>query len=258
LLAPGEDPHSFQPLPSDARNVAEADVIFAFGLGLEPWLADLYEGSGSSALLVEVSQGVELLTSAEGEAHEGEGDAADGERAPVDPHIWFDVLRAAASVERIRDALITADPDGAATYRSNAEAYLAELAEIDRWIVEQVASLPLESRRLVTAHDTFRYFADRYGFVVVGSLLPSSTESATPSAQDILRLAEAIRAQGVAAVFAENVTQGSLLEQVAEEAGVRVVGPLYTDALGPPGSPGDTYIGMMRYNVQLVVEALRP
>jgi ABC-type Zn uptake system ZnuABC Zn-binding protein ZnuA len=248
LLAPGEDAHAFEPIPSDARRLSDADLILAFGFGLEPWLADLHAASGSSVPLVEVSEGLEARPAAEEE----------GEHGALDPHVWFDVRRAMAAVERVRDALTEVDPPGETTYRANAEAYIAELEALDEWIVEQVATLPVERRKLVTSHDTFAYFAERYGFVVVGSLLPTSTEAASPSAQDILRLAEAIRREGVPAVFPENVTTGSLLNQVAEEAGVEVVGPLYTDALGPAGSPADTYLGLMHFDVETIVAALRP
>jgi ABC-type Zn uptake system ZnuABC Zn-binding protein ZnuA len=161
-----------------------------------------------------------------------------------------------AIVEVIRDALVAADPDNAALYTANAEAYLAELTELDAFIEAQVAELPVERRKLVTTHDTFGYFAARYGFEIVGTALGASTEAADPSAGAIAELVEAIRAAGVPAIFAENVSNMRLMETIAREAGVTLAPDLYTDALGAPGSPGATYLEMMRYNVTTIVQAL--
>jgi len=159
-------------------------------------------------------------------------------------------------VKNIREALAEADPANAAAYQANADQYIGELQALDAWVFEQVKSLPVDRRKLVTTHDTFGYFAARYGFEVAGTVLPTSTEGASPSAKELAALVEAVKAQGVPAVFAENVSSNTLLNQVAAEAGVNVVASLYTDALGPPGSEGDTYVKMMRYNVTTVVNAL--
>jgi ABC-type Zn uptake system ZnuABC Zn-binding protein ZnuA len=156
----------------------------------------------------------------------------------------------------IAEALIEADPANAADYRANAAAYTTQLQELDAWIVEQVRRVPQDRRKLVTTHDTFGYFAARYGFEVLGSVLPVTTEGASPSAQELAELVQAVQAAGVPAVFAENVSSNALLNQVAAEAGVTVVGSLYTDALGPPGSDGDTYLRLMRYNVTQIATAL--
>ena len=159
-------------------------------------------------------------------------------------------------VKAIRDALAKADAPNAAYYQANAEAYTAQLQELDNWVFTQVKTLPESRRKLVTTHDTFGYFADRYSFEVVGAVLPASTEGASPSAQEVAALVESVKAAGVPAVFAENVSSNTLLRQVADEAGVSVVASLYTDALGPPGSDGDTYLKMMRYNVATIVTEL--
>jgi ABC-type Zn uptake system ZnuABC Zn-binding protein ZnuA len=161
-------------------------------------------------------------------------------------------------VKNIRDALAKADPANAATYQANADAYLTQLQELDAWVFAQVKAVPEARRKLVTTHDTFGYFAARYGFEVVGTILPTSTEGASPSAKELAALIEAVKAQGVPAVFAENVSSNALLNQVAAEAGVKVVASLYTDALGPSGSEGETYEKMVRYNVTTIVNALLP
>lgn len=175
-----------------------------------------------------------------------------------DPHVWHDVANAMVMVEAIRDALSAAGPDNAEAYAANADAYLAELAELDAWVTEQIERIPPERRKLVTAHDTFGYFAQRYGLEVVGTALGSlNTEAADPSAGELATLIEQIQAEGVPALFAENVSNPALIERIAQETGVTVGEPLYTDALGPPGSGAETYLDMMRTNVEIIAETLR-
>ncbi len=241
LVGPGTDTHTFNPSPADGAALAKAQVVFENGLGFESWLNDLYASSGSQAARVAVTDGVPIIN-------------ADGQ---PDPHVWHSVPNAEVMVANIRDALSKADPGNAEAYRANAEAYTAQLQSLDAWIVEQVNSVPAERRKLVTNHDTLGYFAQRYGFQVLGTLLPGSTEGASPSAQQLAGLVEAVKASGVPAVFAENVASNNLIDQVATEAGVKVVASLYTDALGPPGSGADTYLGMLRANVTTIVAALR-
>jgi zinc/manganese transport system substrate-binding protein/manganese/iron transport system substrate-binding protein len=240
LVPPGSDAHTFAPTAADSAGVAKATLIFQNGLGFESWLDDLYAASGSTAKRLTLTDGLTLIQSAEG----------------VDPHVWHDAQRAAQMVNALALALEQADPAHAETYRANATAYITQLKELDAWIVAQVNTVPPAQRQLVTTHDTFGYFAERYGFDVVGTILPTSTEGAAPSALALAALAEAMRASGVRAVFAENVASNSLLEQVAAEAGAIVVASLYTDALGPAGSEGETYLKMMRFNVATIVGAL--
>jgi len=186
------------------------------------------------------------------------GAAADGQ-GPVgapDPHVWQSVGHVMEMVEAMRDALMEADASHAEIYRARAEQFLLQLGELDAWAFEQTASLPAEQRRLVTNHDSLGYFAERYGFELLGSLLPLSTEAGSASAQNIARLVDLIKASGVPAIFGESISSDRLLQQVAREAGVEAVGSLYTDSLGPPGSTADTYLKMMRHNVETIVGAL--
>jgi ABC-type Zn uptake system ZnuABC Zn-binding protein ZnuA len=153
--------------------------------------------------------------------------------------------------------LVATDPVRAELYEANAAAYIVELEALDASIREQVGTLPPERRKLVTSHDTFGYFADAYGFEVIGTALGSiSTEAGDPSARDIAMLITQIEEAGVPAIFAENVANPDLMESIAAEAGVVLAPPLYTDALGPQGSPGETYVGMMQSNVTTIVDAL--
>ncbi len=245
LVGAGQDLHTYEPTPADGSALADAALVFENGLEFEKWLDKLYDASGSKAPRIVVTKGLEPLTLAAGE-----------EMGTTDPHAWHDVANAIHMVEAIRDALQQADPANAQAYGTNAQAYLAQLGELDAWVVQQVQTVPAARRKLVTNHDTLGYFAKRYGFEILGTLLPTSTEGASPSAQQMAHLVEALKAAGAPAVFAENVSSNALLNQVATEAGVKVTASLYTDALGLPGSEGDTYMKMVRYNVTTIVNAL--
>lgn len=254
LVGPDGDAHTFEPTPKDAVSLAEADLVFENGVGFETWLDKLYSSSGTRARRVVVTDGLKLR-----EGDDREPGTAHHHNDEHDPHVWHDVKNAAHMVGAIRDTLVQADPPNADKYLINAAAYLDRLGALDAWVVEQVGGLPKERRKLVTSHDTFGYFADRYGFEVVGDMLSSvSTEAADPSPAAFARLAGAVRAAGVPAIFAENVHNPKLMERLAKEAGVRLAPPLYTDALGPPGGDGDSYEKMIRHNVATIVGALKP
>lgn len=250
LVGPGVDTHTFEALPSDSVALAEADVVLAMGLGFETWLPELLQAAGVEEKLVEAGEGLpreDLLTFAYG-----------AEQGAIDPHVWQDPLRARAIVRAIAVTLAEADPQRAANYYSRAEAYLAELEALDAWIVGRLADIPAEERRLVTTHDALAYFADRYGFMIVGTAFGLSGETASPSAQDLADLVDSLRARPVPALFGGLGESNQILNQIAEEAGIPPVVPLYADSLGPPGSQGDTYLGMMRHNAEAIAAALAP
>jgi ABC-type Zn uptake system ZnuABC Zn-binding protein ZnuA len=267
IVPAGGDAHTFDPAPDQIAAVAEADVVFAIGLDFEPWLDDVISSSGTGADVVTVSDGLELITSDGEHDHEDEteeehaehADEAEEERdhGATDPHVWGDVQNVIAIVATVEEALAAADPENADTYEANAAAYTAELEALDAWVAEQVATLPEEHRKLVTSHDTFAYYARAYGFEIVGTAIASvSTESGDPSAEEIATLVQQIQETGVPAIFTENVSNPDLIEQIATEAGVVVGPPLYTDALGEPGTDGDTYIKAIEWNTTSIVTAL--
>ena len=161
-------------------------------------------------------------------------------------------------VRNISAALSNADAANAATYAANADAYIAKLQALDKEISTLVDQVPAERRKIVTSHDALGYFADRYGFTIVGSVIPAlSTEAGDPSAQDIAKLVDGIKAEGVKAIFLESMANPRLVERVAQEAGVRIGPELYTDALGGPDSDGATFIDAMRANARTLIELLR-
>ena len=194
---------------------------------------------------------------ADGHEEHGEGESGGHQHGALDPHIWFDPLRVQQVVNAIAAELSRADPAGQAFYQENAAAYNRELDALHAWIQEQVATLPEERRLLVTSHDSFRYFAVRYGFQVVGAVIPSTTTEVEPTAQELSQLIETIEHVGAPAVFGENTQSNRLAQRIAEETGAKLIGTLYTGSLGQPGGEAGTYPDLMRYNTTTIVEALR-
>lgn len=245
LLQANVDPHEYDPQTGDLRAVATARVIFKSGVGLDAWLDKLIQNSGTKATVVDTSQGVSIR----------KGD----ERSPQgDPHIWHSAANAIIMLRNVRDGLAQADPPNAAAYRANADAYERTLNDTDAYIKQQIATIPPVQRKLVTNHDTFSYYAERYGLTIVGSIIPSLDTNAQPSARELGDLVRQIKAENVKAVFTETSINPALARQIAQEAGVKVVdGALYGDTLGPPGSGADTLDGMLRKNTDLIVANLK-
>jgi zinc/manganese transport system substrate-binding protein len=243
LMPIGADPHDFAPSARQAARLREADLVVTSGLGLEAGLADALEATGE--------EGTPILELGPALDPRPLGDAAAG--AP-DPHWWLDPLRAARAMRLIAERLErVADGDWHARAASGA----AELEALDGELRSVLAGIPAQRRKLITSHDAFGYFAERYGFEVVGVLVPGGATQAAPDPRALAELAAVIRAEGVPAIFAETTLPTNVAEALAAEVGreVRVV-VLYTGSLGEPGSGADTYAGMLRTNVELIVDAL--
>lgn len=268
LLPLGADPHSFDPSPQDIAAVADADIVFANGAGLETYMDDLLNNAGGDAVSVHVSQNVNFLEFAGGahehegeeEEHEAEEHEAEGEEhhhhEGIDPHVWLDPYNIVSWVDVIETNLVKLDPANAATYVANAQAYTAELQDLDVWIREQVALIPVENRKLVIDHTAFGYFAARYGFEQVGAIVPGYSTLAQPSAQELAALGDAIGQYDVKAVFVGNTVNPSLAEQVAQDTGVQLVF-LYIGSLSQPEDDAPTYLDLLRYDTSAIVEALK-
>ncbi len=250
LVPAGVDPHSFEPVPSDVRKVADCNVLIVNGAGLEQFLNHLLQNAGGTRLVVEASTG---LTSRLPE----KGEAQDEDHAHRDPHFWLDPNNVVTYVQNIREGLQRADPDGAAEYAAHADAYIRELEELDHWVAQQVSEIPQSRRLLVTNHESFGYFADRYGFTVVGTVIPSLSTDAVPSAQDLSHLVDRMRELGVKAIFLETGSNPELAHQVARETGIHVVTELYTHSPSRPGGPAPTYLDMVRFNTSTIIAALK-
>ena len=258
IVPAGGDAHTFDPTPDQVASIADASLIFEIGIGFETWLDAMVDASGTSATRIVVSNGVALLTADEDEHDDEEHHEDDGhDHGQFDPHIWGDVANAVQAAGTIRDALSAVDPDHADDYAANATAWIDSLQALDASIRDHVATIPADQRKLVTTHDTFGYYAHAYGFEIVGTALGSlSTEGGDPSAGEIADLVEQIESTGVPAIFAENVTGTDLMQVIADEAGVDLAPPLYTDALSEPDGPAATYLDMMTYNTVTIVTAL--
>jgi ABC-type Zn uptake system ZnuABC Zn-binding protein ZnuA len=256
LFHPNQDAHDFEPSPSQIRALSEADIVLRNGIGLDTFINRGLESSDADNVVV--TNGIALREGMHDEERDERDEAAEDEASGHDPHVWLSVANAKLMVENVRDALGAADPANAAAYAANAGAYLAELDALDAAIARQVADIPERCRKLVTNHEVLGYYADAYGFEFAGSVVPSLTSQAQPSAVDVAEIVELIREQGVPAVFAEASANPALIEQVGDEAGVTVVDDLYGDSLGTADSDGATYIGMMETNTRLIVDALRP
>jgi ABC-type Zn uptake system ZnuABC Zn-binding protein ZnuA len=239
IIPAGVGPEDYEPKPDDARSLDDADLVVSNGVGLDDFLGGLIEANGSDAPRLVVGDGIPTI---------------DVDGTP-NPHFWLDpTIVAEHYVPAIETKLAEIDPAGAPTYRANAAAYATEIAAMDAELKTEVATIPEADRKLVTFHDAFPYFARHYGFELVGVILGSPGQE--PSAGDLAKLIDTVKAAGVRAVFSEAQFSPVLAETLAKEAGItRVVTTLYNDALGP--APADTYLGMMRWNMAEIVEALR-
>jgi ABC-type Zn uptake system ZnuABC Zn-binding protein ZnuA len=250
LMPVGLDPHAYEPNPADVIKISDSQVLVVNGSGLEEWLAETIQNAGGERQIIVASTGLVMRTPREGEildAHTGEGD----------PHFWLNPLLAAKYVENIRDGLSLADPDGTPTYQANAQVYINKLSELDAWISSQVEQIPADQRLMVTNHESFGYFADRYGFNIIGTVIPSASTGSSPTARQLAELVTRIQETGTKAIFLETGANPQLAEQVAREAGIKVVIDLYTHSLTTAGGVAPTYIEMMRHNTQTIITALK-
>jgi ABC-type Zn uptake system ZnuABC Zn-binding protein ZnuA len=247
LAPPGTDPHSYEPTAKDVAAVADADLIFVNGAGLELFLEPLLRNAGGDAQVVVLSEGINLRK-LETE-HEGE-------EGGLDPHVWFDPNNITLWARNVEQALSGFDPANRERYAARAQAYQTELATLDKWIQEQVRQIAEADRALVADHDALGYFADRYGFRIVGAVIPGFSTLAEPSAQELAELQNAVRNLGVKAIFVGSTANPSLSQRVAEDTGV-AVRFLYTGSLSLADGPATTYLEFMRYNVSQIVDALK-
>ncbi|MBI4492902.1 MAG: zinc ABC transporter substrate-binding protein [Chloroflexi bacterium] len=247
ILGPDDDAHDYQPTAEDARKIAQADVVLAIGIGLEPWLDALARNARPGVQVVELAGAAKLQIEKGDDPEEPEGD----------PHVWQDPANTQKMVDVIRDALARLDAPGQTVYAANAAAYNRQLDQLDQQIKQQIATIPSEQRRLVTNHDAFGYYVRHYGLVFVGSVIPSLSTEAEPSAGEVRKLIQDIKEQHVKAIFTETNLSPRLEQQIAQEAGIKIYSNLYGDALGAPGSEGDTYIKAMLFNTRQIVEGLR-
>ena len=240
----GGDPHTYEPLPSDARRLANAAIVFRNGLGLERWLDKLIGGTRATRPVVTLTEGIASLKVASGDY-----------AGSPDPHAWMDPQLALQYVDAVERSLIQHFPQHRAAFAANAARYRAELTALDGEIAGLLAPIPEARRQLVTTHDAFSYFSRRYGLKLVASIWGISTDT-EPSAQEIARIISVVRASGVPVVFTETTVNPKLMKRIAHDAKVRLGQPLYGDSVGAPGSGKDTYVTMMRANAHAIATGL--
>jgi ABC-type Zn uptake system ZnuABC Zn-binding protein ZnuA/ABC-type Mn2+/Zn2+ transport system permease subunit len=274
ILQPNSDPHDYEPRPSDVEAVAGAELVFVSGRGLDDWAEELVSDSGGDAQIVNLGAMGPIRLAGEGHEHEEDEHSDEvpnaeehaGEvghehehedESELDPHWWHDPRNVEAAVPGIENSLVVADPSRKAEFIRNADAYVAELKALDAGIAKCIDSVPASRRKLVTDHDAFGYFANRYGIEVVGAVIPSQTTQAQASAKDLSELAKTIEAENVKAVFPESSLSASVVEAIARQTGATADYTLYGDTLGPEGSDGDTYLHMEEANADAVVRGFR-
>ncbi len=245
LIPVGADPHAYQPSPQDVVKIVAADVLILNGANLEAFISPILQNADTHKVIIKASTGLESLPDPSRQNPEG------------NPHFWLDPNNVIKYSENIRDGLSKADPEDSSYFAANTQSYIDSLHELDSWIKTQVRDIPQTHRLLVTNHETLGYFANRYGFNVVGAILPSITSGAAPSAQELAALIMQIRSSGAPAIFLESSTNPQLADQIASETGVKVISDLYTHSLSTPAGPAATYIDMMKHDVTSIVEALK-
>ncbi len=242
ILGPDNEPHEYEPTPSDAEAVAAADVVIENGANLDEWLTDLLANAGGDAQRVTAVDGIDLLPTEE-------------EGFPGDPHTWHDPEAAKAMVVNVAEGLAVADPDGRAIYEENAAAYSADIDEMATEIRQILEPIPPERRDLITTHDAFGYFVRAYDINQVGTVLSALTTDTEPSGRQIRELVDAIRAEDVRVIFTEEAVDAGLERRIADEAGAEVSTSLYADVLGGPGSGAETLIEAELANARAMAAA---
>ncbi|NBF40770.1 MAG: zinc ABC transporter solute-binding protein [Spirochaetes bacterium] len=263
LMRRGQNPHAYEPTPREMARVEDSYLAFVNGLDLEESLMESIEDVAGS-YVVPVSAGITVLGGGDEPDHEHgddhDDDGHDHEHAGGDPHFWFDPTNVITWTENIAEALGEADPSNRSTYEANRDAYIAELEALDLEIRQQISSIPRARRKLVVDHVALTYFADEYGFEIIGEVIPAATDQTEPSARHIASLTEIMREQDTGAIFIGG-TAGrglrNLVDSVADEVGrdIQIV-ELLTGSLAPEGSSGDSYLEFVRFNTEQIVSAL--
>lgn len=237
--------------------MARARLVVVNGLGFEGWMDRLVQSAGYRGDIVVASNGIAVRE--RDDEHAGHDDHAHDDHAHQhgknDPHAWQNPLNVVVYVRNITAALSKTDPSGAAIYKKNGDAYIAQLNELDRWAAAQFASIPDARRKVITSHDAFEYFGAHYK---VRFLAPQgvSTDS-EPSARDVAQLIRQIKQEKIRAVFIENMSNPKLMQQISKEAGATLGGKLYADALSKADGPAPTYLLLMRYNIGQLLAQLK-
>jgi ABC-type Zn uptake system ZnuABC Zn-binding protein ZnuA len=247
LIPMGLDPHSFESTPQDLALIGGSDVFIINGSGFESWLGPVMNNLPSDLRIIEASKGLTPRQPSDLEIVDEE----------IDPHFWLDPTRVIYYVGNIRDGLIAADPAGDSIYTNNAAAYVNQLQALDAWVASQIETIPADRRTMVTNHESFGYYADRYGLKIVGTILPGVTTGVSPSAHQLADLVTLINNEKVPAIFLEAGSNPELADQLASETDVKVITNIYSHSVTEADGPAPTYIAMIRANTEAIVKALK-
>jgi manganese/iron transport system substrate-binding protein len=253
LIGAGKDPHVYSATPSDRRAIEEADLVLYGGYDFEPEIIQMIEATNTPTPKVAISE-LAVTTPLLGEHHEhGEEGHAEEE---ADPHVWHDAEHGIAMVKAIQTELTEVSPTNAALYETNAAALVAQLEKLDAWIQQQVNTVPLSGRTLISTHDALGYYAEAYGLEIEPALDSFSTE-ARPSAADIKALTKTVNERNVSSIFVESTSNPGLIDAVARETNIAVSkDPIYADGLGEANTPAESYQGMLAANTCTIVNGL--
>ncbi|MEM1216827.1 MAG: zinc ABC transporter substrate-binding protein [Bacteroidota bacterium] len=241
IVSIGGDPHTYEPTPTDAQLVARADLVLRNGLTFEGWIDELVDNSGFTGRITTITEGIAAIES-------------DEYANSADPHAWMSGKNGLIYLRNIRDALVTLAPQYAEEFNFNYGIYRQQLLDTDQEIAQMLRTIPKNRRILITSHDAFRYFGERYG-MRVEAVLGTSTD-ADVQTSDIRRLNRILQETGVPAVFIESTLNPKVLQIIANDNEVIIGGSLYADSLGEPTGPAGTYLDMLRHNAQTIVEGL--
>jgi len=237
----GGDPHIYEATPKDAQLVQSGDIFFINGLTFEGWIEELIDNSGTTAPSYIITEGVNTIGSTKYENS-------------YDPHAWMDVSNVFIYAKNIKDAMVKNFPKHQAVYEKNYDKYLRELQELHKYVQEEINSIPKQQRILVTSHDAFAYYGKQYG-IEVEAIVGISTEAEARSS-DVLRVANVIKERKVPAIFIESTVNPKMIKQLADDNGVPVGGELFADSLGERDEEAGTYVGMIKSNTDIIVNAL--
>ena len=257
LLAPGQDPHSYEPSTGDLAAASQAQVVFINGWGLEEGLVEDLANTVDNAPIVPISAGITPLFSGDHDSSDRNLTQPEGQLA--DPHIWLDPHLVKQWAINSSHVLSTLDPANAHTYQANLEAYSQQLKDLITYFDDKLVAIPAEQRQLVTNHDSLAYFASAYDFNIIGTVIPEASTLADPSASELVNLIKEMENYGVCAIFSESTVSDDLAQTTLNELDacdeVRVI-KLYTGALGPEGSGAENYLDMMRANITAIVKGV--
>lgn len=258
IIGRNSDAHAFEPTPKNVKQLAQADLLIINGLNFEPWLERLIQAAGFHDEVLVATNNVPVLHLSENEleSHDQHADHHDEHNhGDIDPHAWQSLSNAIIYIDNITSALTQLDPENSAYYQANAIKYKDQIRALEKNIYEQIITIPISQRVILTSHDSFGYFGREYDIKFVSITGISST--AEPSAKRIAEISNTIKDQHVVAIFLENMTNNSILEQIAKATNSNIGGTLYSDALADDGSPASTYLGMMRWNAEQIMAAFQ-